>query len=249
LGKNKDFEQIESLTQFFDSGQLDDVIGVIKSGKEATVYLCTGGGLIDDELVAAKVYRSLDVRTFRDDAVYRHGRTRGNSRQERGVRLKTRTGREVRFSQWMTSEYETLRALHRAGVDVPRPIAHGGQAVLMEYVCDADGEPAPTLNQAHLTASQAGAIYERIIRNIEVMLANDRVHGDLSPFNVLYGAGERLAIIDFPQTVDARFNSNALELLERDVDRICAWAGRFGIETDAFGTARAMWRRFVRSEM
>ena len=91
MGKNKDVEQIASLTQFIDNGQFEDVLGVIKSGKEATVYLCTGGPLIDDEFVAAKVYRSLEVRTFRDDAEYRHGRTRGNSRQERGIRLKTRS--------------------------------------------------------------------------------------------------------------------------------------------------------------
>jgi RIO kinase 1 len=249
LGKNKDFEQLESLAQFIDSGRLEDVLGVIKSGKEATVYLCTGGALIDEEFVAAKVYRSLDVRTFRDDAAYRHGRTRGSSRQERAIGLKTRTGRDLRFSQWMTAEYETLRMLHSAGADVPRPIAHGGQAVLMEYVCDDDGEPAPTLNHARVSSSEAAAVYDRLIHNIELMLANDRVHGDLSPFNVLYGAGGRVALIDFPQAVDPRFNSNALALLERDVERICAWAGRHDVATDAFGTARAMWRRFVRSEM
>jgi RIO kinase 1 len=249
LGKNKDVEQIESLAEFIDTGQIDEVLGVIKSGKEATVYLCTGGGLVDEELVAAKVYRSLDVRTFRDDASYRHGRTRGNSRQERGINLKTRTGRDLRFSQWMSAEYATLRTLYAAGVDVPRPIAHGGQAVLMEYVRDAEGEPAPTLNQAQVSPEEAETLYQRVISNIERMLAHDRIHGDLSPFNVLYGAGGRLALIDFPQAVDPRFNSNALELLERDVDRMCAWAARFGVATDAFGTARNMWRRFVRSEL
>lgn len=249
MGKNKDVEQVQSLVEFIDNGQIDEVLGVIKSGKEATVYLCAGGSLIEDEFVAAKVYRSLDVRTFRDDASYRHGRTRGDSRQERGVRLKTRTGRDLRFAQWMTSEYQTLRTLSDAGVAVPRPIAHGGQAVLMEYIKDRDGEPAPTLQHADLPPAEARAIYDRLMGNIQLMLTHDRVHGDLSPFNVLYGEAGRLAIIDFPQAIDPRFNANALSLLERDIERICAWASRFGIETDAFGVARRLWGRFVRGEL
>jgi RIO kinase 1 len=56
-------------------------------------------------------------------------------------------------------------------------------------------------------------------------------------------------IIDFPQAVDPRFNSNALELLERDIDRICAYVGRFGVAADAWRLSRDLWSRFVRSEL
>jgi RIO kinase 1 len=248
LGKNKDVEQEEALRAFIDSGQIDDVLDVIKSGKEATVYLCEGGPLIEPELVAAKVYRSLDVRTFRDDSAYRSGRTRGSSRLERGIALKSRTGKELRFGQWMSAEYETLRILHAAGMHVPAPIAHSGSAVLMEYVCDADGEPAPTLNSVHLDFDQARAVFERVMRDIELMLAHDRVHGDLSPYNVLYRGGQPM-IIDFPQAVDPRFNSNALELLERDIDRICAHVAKSGVRADAWRLARDLWGRFLRNEL
>ena len=58
------------------------------------------------------------------------------------------------------------------------------------------------------------------MRNVELMLAYDRVHGDLSAYNVLYRDGE-VRIIDFPQAVDPRFNSNALYLLERDIEHLC----------------------------
>jgi RIO kinase 1 len=248
LGKNKDVEQEESLRTFIDSGQIDDILDVIKSGKEATVYLCTGGPLIEPELVAAKVYRSLDVRSFRDDSAYRSGRTRGSSRMERGVGLKTRTGKELRFGQWMSAEYETLRILHRAGVDVPAPIAHNGSAILMEFITDADGEPAPTLTSVHLSFDEARTVFEQMMRNIELMLACDRVHGDLSPYNVLYRDGAPL-LIDFPQAVDPRFNANALELLERDIDRICAYVGKFGVRADSWRIARDLWGRFLRNEL
>jgi RIO kinase 1 len=255
LGKNKDFEQIESLREFIDQGRIDDVLGVIKSGKEATVYLCEWGAP-DTRLLAAKVYRSMDsalgsafMRSPRNDAAYRHGRTTGSSRADRGLALKTRTGRNLRFSRWITAEYETMRILHAAGVDVPRPIAHGGQAVLMEYIADAEGEPAPSLQQANLSSEEAQRVFDHLIGNIQVMLANDRIHGDLSPFNVLYGGNGRVAIIDFPQAVDPRFNANAQGLLERDVDRVCAWAARFGLDADASRIAREMWGRFIRSAL
>jgi RIO kinase 1 len=148
----------------------------------------------------------------------------------------------------MSAEYETLRVLHRAGVDVPRPIAHSGSTVLMEYIADAEGEPAPTLNQVQLSADEARSAFERLMRNIELMLAHDRVHGDLSPYNVLYSDG-RPWIIDFPQAVDARFNSNALSLLERDIDRICTYAARAGVQADAWRLARELWGRFLRAEL
>jgi RIO kinase 1 len=248
LGKNKEVEQLASLQEFIDNGQIDEVIDEIKSGKEATVYLCAGGPLVDAELLVAKVYRSLDVRTFRDDSAYRSGRTRGSSRLERGIGLKTRTGKELRFGQWMSAEYDTLRVLHRAGIDVPAPLAHSGSCVLMEYIADGDGEPAPTLNQVHLGVDEARTMLALMMRNIELMLGHDRVHGDLSPYNVLYRDG-RPVIIDFPQAVDPRFNSNALELLERDIDRICAYAAKWGVQADSWRLARGLWGRFVRSEL
>jgi RIO kinase 1 len=132
---------------------------------------------------------------------------------------------------------------------VPRPIAHGGQAVLMEYIADAEGEPAPSLQRADVSPAEAQRVFDHLIGNIELMLANDRIHGDLSPFNVLYGGNGRVGIIDFPQAVDPRFNANAQGLLERDVDRVCAWAARFGLDADASRIAREMWGRFIRSAL
>ena len=117
----------------------------------------------------------------------------------------------------------------------------------MEYVGDEDGA-APMLANVRLERDEAQAVFERLIRNIELMLACDRVHGDLSPFNVLYHDGD-VRIIDFPQAVDPRFNSSALPLLERDVDRICQYAARYGVQADAPRITRSLWGRFLRAEL
>jgi RIO kinase 1 len=248
LGKNRDDEQMEALEGFIDQGLIDDVLGVIKSGKEATVYCCSSSASPGVPLVAAKVYRSLNVRTFRDDAAYRQGRTSGNRRRDRGMVLKTATGRKLRFAQWVADEYATLSILQRAGADVPASIACTESVILMAYAgCDED-EAAPPLAQAHPEVDEARRVFDQLLRNIELMLACNRVHADLSAYNVLYQAG-RLWIIDFPQAVDPRFNASAQTLLERDIDRICTWANRYGVIADAGAIARRLWGRFLRSEL
>jgi RIO kinase 1 len=249
LGKNKDNEQMQALETCIDEGLIDEVHWVIKSGKEATVYLCERSHETGSELVAAKVYRSTEVRRFANDATYRAGRMHGKEHKQeaRAVKRKNRIGREMSFKSWVSDEFTTLNLLHARGADVPLPIAHRGSIILMEYIGD-DGDPAPVLAHADLQPDVAEPLFRRLIWNVRLMLACDRVHGDLSPFNVLYQRGA-IRLIDFPQAVDARFNPNALDLLDRDIDRICAYFSRHGVEADAHRISRDMWQRFLRADL
>lgn len=243
MGRNKDHEQLQALDVFVEDGPLEEVIGVVKSGKEATVYACRHD---DGRLVAAKVYRDRDVRRFSNDAAYMEGRTRGMRRRDAlAITMKSRAGREISFGKWVADEYETLRILHGAGAAVPEPITRSGRVIIMEFIGDEGGAAQP-LASARLEPDEARRIFASLIDNIELALSVDRVHGDLSPYNVLYHAGE-VRMIDFPQAVDARFNSNALQLLERDIDNICRYFARAGVESDAYRIAQAMWSRFLRS--
>jgi RIO kinase 1 len=69
------------------------------------------------------------------------------------------------------------------------------------------------------------------------------VHGDLSPFNVLYSRG-RAVMIDFPQAVDPRMASAARKLLERDISNVVRYFGRYGIDADAQAISDDLWERF-----
>lgn len=236
---------MEALDAFIADGSIDEVLGTVKSGKEATVYCCESsrhGGL-----VAAKVYRSNKVRQFANDAAYTGGRLRRHNRYERAIAQKSRAGREFAFAAWVSSEFATLRLLHDAGADVPLPIAQSESIILMEYVGDEDA-PAPMLAHAELEDAEARDVFDRILRNIELWLAHDRIHGDLSPHNVLYHDG-MLRVIDFPQAVDPRFNDAALSLLERDVENICRFGRRYGIDADGHRIARNLWGRFLRADL
>ena len=240
-------EQLEALEPFLDEGLIERVLHVVKSGKEATVYCCRGGSAYGGELVAAKIYRSREHRGFKNDSVYREGRVILDSRARRAVGKKTHFGRQVGEVLWLNHEYEIMTRLHRAGADVPRPLRSGERALLMEFLGD-EGTAAPPLYTTELTYEEARRSRERLLWNIERFLADNWVHGDLSPYNILFWRGTPW-VIDFPQAVDARTNRNAEELLYRDVENVCDYFSAYGIHSEPERITRSLWRRYRLAEL
>jgi RIO kinase 1 len=233
-------EIIESLDTFFAEGLITELESVVKSGKEATVVCCRSGRSLGGGMVAAKVYRPLENRTFRNDAMYLGGRTRAMTRQDRlAFNKRTRHGMEVRFRGWIDSEYQTLAMLHEAGSDVPRALARSASALLMEYIGGHDGA-APMLSTLDLERADAERILRGLLRNVALWLRHHVVHGDLSAYNILLHGG-RATVIDFPQAVDARMNPNARALLDRDLENLCGYFARQGVRADPRRLARELW--------
>ena len=258
-------DHFTQLEPFFDQGLIEEVIGLIKTGKEASVYCCRAGAalsLLRDDgrsfvsdggngLVAAKVYRGQQYR-FKNDAVYQEARARelglrGSALRAFEKRRHSATGRQVQAGTWQHREYDCLAELYNAGADVPRPIASAENAILMEYFGDED-EAAQQLNCVRLQSAEAGPLFKRVLNNVELFLALNRVHGDLSPHNILYWQGD-VRVIDFPQTTDPRFNRHSHDLLARDVDNVCRYFAAYGVEADAWGLTEDLWRRFEYSEL
>lgn len=246
----------EALTDFYRDNVITDVLARVKGGKEANVYCCAAHPATGVELIAAKIYRPQAHRTMRNDALYKEGRlmldTAGkgivrDARLKRAVAKKTDFGREVISFSWIEHEYDMLQMLHAAGADVPRPIAHVGNTILMEYVGEVN-HPAPTLNSVMLDAAAAQPLFDRLLWHVELMLAGNRVHGDLSAYNVLYWQG-KATVIDFPQAVVALANPHAPKLLQRDIERLCQYFARYGVQADAAALARDLWRRFTYAEL
>jgi RIO kinase 1 len=235
-----------SLEAFFAEGLIARVLQVVKSGKEATVYCCQAGSAA--ELLAAKVYRPLEDRDFRNDAAYSAGRDKVFGRRDRlALAKKSRHGRDLQYGGWIGAEYQTLEILHAAGATVPRPISRSSGAILMEYFGDRDGA-APMLSQVSLERPQAIAALRRIIANVALALRCDRVHADLSPFNILYWQGD-VRIIDFPQAVDPRSNGNARSLLCRDLENVCKYFRRSDVDADPARIADELWQRYRRAAL
>jgi RIO kinase 1 len=245
------FEQgwlLDSLGEFYEQRWISDVLRKIKAGKEASVYLCKSGERVDAPLVAAKVYRPRMLRNLRNDGQYREGRieldAEGREVHDTGflhaVLTRTRFGEQVRHQSWIAYEYTALQALYQAGADVPRPYELARNAILMGYLGD-ETRPAPTLNEVVLDAREAKTLFERLLRNLHLMLACERVHGDLSAYNVLYWEGE-LALIDFPQVVLPGSNRNAYAIFERDMTRLCAYFIAQGLSLQPRRLAAELWQ-------
>jgi RIO kinase 1 len=239
---------LDSLGPFYDEQWFDDVMRIVKGGKEASVYLCTANPTTDSELLAVKVYRPRSLRNLRKDHLYREGRSRLDEnglaiideRQERAMKKRTSYGQSLMHTSWIEHEFRTLKLLHSAGCDVPTPYASDHNAILMDFIGDMN-MGAPTLQGIHLELENSKRLFDRVIHNVDLMLDHERVHGDLSAYNILYWEGD-ITLIDFPQAINPKRNPNAYEIFKRDIQRICEYFISQGIQVNPAELSERMWR-------
>ena len=238
---------IDSLGSFYDERWFDDVLQIVKGGKEASVYQCNGNTTTGADFIAAKVYRPRIFRALRNDSLYKEGRALldedGLVVKDHGklkaVHKGSGFGKEVTHTSWIEHEVKTMQTLHAAGLDVPRHYASNSNAILMEYLGDAD-TAAPTLIDVDLASSEARPLFQRVLHNLEGMLRLGIVHGDLSAYNILYWDG-KITLIDFPQAIHPQRNRNAFNIFERDVTRVCEYFARQGVKSDPKRLTSTLW--------
>jgi RIO kinase 1 len=245
---------MQSLGSFYyEYRWIDDVLRMVKAGKEANVYLCVSGPGMTAEYLAAKVYRPRMLRNLRNDHLYREGRedldSDGNvifdDGRKHAMIKKTSYGKELLHTSWLEHEFNTLKLLHAASADVPQPYACDNNALLMGYVGD-EQVPAPTLTSVHLSKEEAQFLYKRVLRNVRIMLSCDRVHGDLSAYNILYWKG-RITLIDFPQAIAPAQNRSAYQIFQRDLVRISEYFARRGVKVQPRRLAAELWTSYGHS--
>lgn len=238
---------LSHLDPLIEDQLIAEVIRPIKAGKEAVVYCCRAHESFGGELIAAKIYRPVERRSFKRDAIYQQGRERGvrpDARTLRALGKKTKRGRLHKFSAWIAHEMRTMTILHQAGADVPEPIDRVGPVILMEYFGDDKG-PAPVLVNVTLDADEVATIYQQILHNVELFLIQHRVHADLSAYNMLY-VEDHIVVIDFPQSVDPRYNDDSFDLLVRDLKNVNLFFEEYELElVDPFYHTLELWRKHV----
>ena len=238
---------LDSLVEIAEHKWISDVLRKVKGGKEASVYLCKSGVSVDVPLLAAKIYRPRMLRNLKNDQQYRSGRAdldeNGNVIINDGtlhaMKKRTTFGEEVRHQSWIAYEFTTLEVLHEAGADVPKPYAMEKNAILMGFIGDLSNS-APALNSVNLDLDEAKLLYERVVRNIDLMLIHGRIHGDLSAYNILYWNGD-ITLIDFPQVVLPESNPASWNIFFRDVTRVCQYFSAQGVQCDARKLATELW--------
>jgi len=232
------------LEPLIEEGLVDEVLRQLMSGKEASVYVVRCG----EEVRCAKVYKDANRRSFRQSVQYTEGRRVKNSRRARAMEKGTRYGRQEREEAWQNAEVAALYRLAEAGVRVPQPYHFHLGVLLMELVTDENGSAAPRLNDLALSPELAREYHRGLIAEVVRMLCAGMVHGDLSEYNVLVGAGGPV-IIDLPQAMDAAGNNSAEMMLERDVDNLTSYFGRFAPELRTTDYGKEIWALFKRGEL
>ncbi len=216
------------------AGAFDTELGILKTGKEADVFLlerAVPGDPSQSVLLAAKRYRTAEHSDFHRSSIYTEGRRGKDSREGRAVAKKSAFGREVAAARWSLAEFDALCRMWQAGAPVPYPVQVSGTEILMEFI-GTGSVAAPRLSQARDDRDVLDALFAQVVDIMRVFATAGVAHGDLSAYNLLVHEG-RVRVIDLPQIVDVVANPQGLDLLHRDCVNVCDWFARRRVACDA----------------
>jgi RIO kinase 1 len=205
---------LKTLYKLAKLGYLQILNGAISTGKEANVFK----GIDDNgNFVAVKIYR-VTTSDFKKMQDYIQGDPR--------FKVNTSNKRQV-INTWVNKEFRNLKRACEHGVRVPKPIIAKNNILIMEFIGDEEGNPAPLLKNADISNPQN--VMEQIIKFVKILYNEAKlVHGDLSGYNILIEDDEPI-IIDISQglVVD---HPLAEELLNRDIVNLLKDFKKLGIE-------------------
>jgi RIO kinase 1 len=218
---------------------IDTELGIVKSGKEADVFLIERAvpsdvtitdGSGTSVVLAAKRYRGPELSDFHRSSQYREGRRTRNTRDTRAMARGSSYGRVVQAGLWAAAEFDALCLLFERGIAVPYPVQIAGTEILMEFIGD-NGTAAPRLAQVRERGAALTPLYDQVVELLLGFARAGHAHGDLSAYNLLVHHG-RVVAIDVPQLVDVVSNPAGVDLLERDCRNVCDWFERRGLPCD-----------------
>jgi len=95
-------------------------------------------------------------------------------------------------------EFWNLKLAEEAGLDVPSPLYHEKNVVLLSFI-GKDGVPAPLLREVTLQSPRDW--YKKIVEMLKTLHDKAKlVHGDISEYNIMIPNGYPV-LIDFGQAV------------------------------------------------
>uniref|UniRef100_A0A5S6Q8Z7 Serine/threonine-protein kinase RIO3 n=1 Tax=Trichuris muris TaxID=70415 RepID=A0A5S6Q8Z7_TRIMR len=204
------------LYKLINTNYLKDVHGVVATGKEAVVFhsILMQEDESDDKHVAVKIYKTT-LNEFKNRAQYVASDKRLH---------KSRQTLEV----WAQREYFNLKRLAQAGVTCPTPLKVRAHLLVMDFIGNSDGQPAPILKDVRMTEGEWLAAFRQVkTAMIDMYNKCGLVHGDLSEFNILYWE-DRIWIIDVAQAVEVH-HQDCLFFLARDCKNIVEFFDRMGL--------------------
>lgn len=223
------------LLQILNRNIVSEINGVISTGKEANVYHAAtipqteGEGSVTPLHRAIKVYKT-SIMVFKDREKY----VAGEFRFKQGY---NKSSNRAMVKVWAEKEFRNLRRIHAAGIPCPEPIYLKAHVLVMSFLGNSKGWPAPRLRDFEFEAdtpeeivSKWRDVYLQLLGYMRIMYQTCRlVHADLSEYNLLYHQGQ-LIMIDVSQSVE-HDHPRSLEFLRMDVKNASDFFRRKGVET------------------
>ncbi|ASJ00731.1 serine protein kinase RIO [Thermococcus gorgonarius] len=205
----------ETLAYLHRRGKIEELYGVISTGKEANVF---AGVDSEGNRIAVKIYRTYTTE-FRRIWEYLAADPR--------IGYLPKDMRKLVFV-WTRREFKNLQRAIKYAVRVPEPLAFRNNVLVMEFI--GDELPAPRLKDVEkdLTKTDFEELYDFTMGVIErLWKRGDMVHGDLSEYNILIHEGP--VVIDWSQATVKR-NRMSLELLRRDLTNVSNYFRKRGVD-------------------
>ena len=243
------------LLQMINRNIVSEVNGCLSTGKEANVYHAFS--IPQDEGSEAavvplhraiKVYKT-SILVFKDRDKY----VTGEFRFRQGY---SKSSNRAMVKVWAEKEMRNLRRIFAAGIPCPEPVHLRLHVLVMGFLGDKKGIPAPKLKDIVLEGGDVDArwklLYIKLLGYMRIMYQTCRlVHGDLSEYNLLFH-DDKLWIIDVSQSVE-HDHPRSLEFLRMDIKNVSDFFRRRGVDTlserVAFGFITAIHGGVEQSEM
>jgi len=195
--------------------------GVISTGKEANVFFADGFDDGKPVPVAIKIYRTETSEFYKMDE-YIFGDKRFDLR---------RISRKDLIDLWAEKEFRNLQRAYTSGVNVPKPIVHFKNILIMEFLGE-DEIPSPSLFEIGKNLPEVvdcERLFDEIVRNVKLLYKKaELVHSDLSEYNILLHREEPY-LIDMGQAV-LTDHPNAETYFERDLRNLVRFFNKFGLK-------------------
>jgi RIO kinase 1 len=208
-----DKSSILSIYKLFNAGHIDEMTGIISTGKEANVY---HGFKPGGREIAIKIFL-IEASDFRRMDIYIKGDRRFSAWKNK---------RQL-VSNWAQKEYANLSRL-TGKISCPEPIAIEKNVLVMGFI-GADKKSAPKLKD--LPPEDPQACLDKVIGYMKEIYRQGLVHGDLSEYNIL-NWNEEPYIIDLSMGM-LLDHPMAEELLVRDVKNVLKYFKKLGVRKDA----------------
>jgi RIO kinase 1 len=230
------------LLQMINRNIVSEINGCVSTGKEANVYHAVsipedkqgtredGGVVLPKEQAplhrAIKVYKTA-ILVFKDRDKY----ITGEHRFRQGYQ---KSSSRAMVKLWAEKEMRNLKRLQTAGIPCPEPVYLRQHVLVMGFLGDKKGYPAPRLKDVTFQGEEGEQLeqwldmYLTCVAYMRIMYQTCKlVHGDLSEYNMLYWKN-KLYFIDVSQSVD-HDHPRTLEFLRMDIKNVGDFFRRKGV--------------------